>query len=65
MSNKPVVDPDNPEWGEDDFRRARPAVEVLGPRLAALLASGIKPVPMSDAEWDRVTSKSAAARKRA
>lgn len=65
MSNEPIADPDNPEWSEDDFRRARPAAEFLGPRLTALLASTTKPVPMSEADWDRVTSKPAAARKRA
>jgi uncharacterized protein (DUF4415 family) len=28
-SNKRVVDPDNPEWTAADFRRARPAREVV------------------------------------
>lgn len=32
-------DPDNPEWTEEDFRRARPAREVLPPELYAALVS--------------------------
>ena len=28
---------DNPEWTEETQRRSRPAAEVLGPELAALL----------------------------
>jgi uncharacterized protein (DUF4415 family) len=28
-----LTDPDNPEWTEDDFARARPASEVLPPEL--------------------------------
>ena len=34
-----AADPDNPEWTEEDFARARPASEVLPPELyAALIA---------------------------
>ncbi|MCL2020825.1 MAG: BrnA antitoxin family protein [Betaproteobacteria bacterium] len=37
------ADPDNPEWTEEDFRRARPAREVLPPDLyAALIAMNRK-----------------------
>ena len=32
-----VIDDENPEWTADDFRRARPAAEVLPPELAAIL----------------------------
>lgn len=42
MSKRPnpeQIDEDNPEWSDEDFRRARPAAEVLPPDLyAALLA---------------------------
>lgn len=30
-----VFDEDNPEWTEEDFKRARPAYEVLPPHLLA------------------------------
>lgn len=38
MNGKPVdlTDPDNPEWTEEDFARARPAAEVLSPETLAL-----------------------------
>jgi hypothetical protein len=29
MGNEPIDDPDNPEWTEQDFARARPASELL------------------------------------
>lgn len=29
------LDPENPEWTEEDFRRARPAHEVLPPEVLA------------------------------
>jgi uncharacterized protein (DUF4415 family) len=32
-----LTDPDNPEWTEEDFARARPASEVLPPTLYAAL----------------------------
>ena len=35
MSKKPKTDQENPEWTEDDFRRARPAHEVLPPDVLA------------------------------
>jgi uncharacterized protein (DUF4415 family) len=35
--NPEMVDDANPEWTEEDFRRARPAREVLPPELFALL----------------------------
>jgi len=42
MSKRPnpeLIDDDNPEWTREDFRRARPAAEVLPPDLyAGLLA---------------------------
>ncbi|MDR0780259.1 MAG: BrnA antitoxin family protein [Pseudomonadales bacterium] len=42
MSKKPnpeLIDGDNPEWTAEDFRKARPAKEVLSPDLyAALIA---------------------------
>lgn len=40
MSKKPnstKTDPDNPEWTRADFRRARPASEVLPADLLAIL----------------------------
>lgn len=35
MPRKPVFDPDNPEWTEEDFRRARPASELPAEILKA------------------------------
>ncbi|MCK0507945.1 BrnA antitoxin family protein [Aromatoleum anaerobium] len=38
MSKKPnpeLIDDDNPEWTEEDFRRAQPAAKVLPPDLYA------------------------------
>jgi uncharacterized protein (DUF4415 family) len=37
MADKPVTldDPDNPEWAEADFARARPAYEILSPDVIA------------------------------
>ena len=40
MSKKPnpaKADRDNPEWTREDFKRARPAAEVLPPDLLAVL----------------------------
>lgn len=44
MKHKPnpeLIDKDNPEWSDDDMKRARPASEVLpgivGPETAALM----------------------------
>jgi len=33
MPNKPMSDPDNPEWSAEDFKRARPPHEVLPPHI--------------------------------
>jgi len=35
--NPELIDDENPEWTEEDFRRARPAAEVLPPELLAIL----------------------------
>ena len=32
---EPVFDEENPEWTEEDFARARPAHEVLSPKVLA------------------------------
>ena len=32
-----AADPDNPEWSDEDFARAKPAAEVLPPNLFAAL----------------------------
>ena len=37
MKEVDLTDPDNPEWTAEDFRRARPANEVLGEEFAAKL----------------------------
>jgi uncharacterized protein (DUF4415 family) len=43
MPDKPVTfDPDNPEWTEEDFARARPASE-LPPHVAAAFRRGGRP----------------------
>ena len=42
MNKKPnpnLIDDDNPEWTEADFKRARPASEILPPDLLAGLVS--------------------------
>ena len=42
MARKPdpcLIDDENPEWTEDDFKRARPASEVLPPELYARLTA--------------------------
>jgi uncharacterized protein (DUF4415 family) len=54
MSDRPerevsLDDPDNPEWTDEDFARARPASEVLGPAVAAALTrKGRPPKPLSE-----------------
>lgn len=35
--NPEMIDDENPEWTEEDFRRARPASEVLPAELLAIL----------------------------
>jgi uncharacterized protein (DUF4415 family) len=35
--NPEMIDDENPEWTEEDFRRARPAAEILPPELLAIL----------------------------
>ena len=42
MARKPnpyLIDDENPEWTEEDFKRARPASEVLPPELYAKLVA--------------------------
>ena len=42
MARKPnpyLIDDENPEWTEEDFRQARPASEVLRPDLCARLVA--------------------------
>ena len=42
MARKPdpyLIDDENPEWSEEDFKRARPASEVLPPELYAALTA--------------------------
>jgi uncharacterized protein (DUF4415 family) len=34
-----LIDDENPEWTEEDFKRARPASEVLPPELYARLTA--------------------------
>lgn len=33
MSNKVIFDDENPEWTDEDFKRARPPHEVLSPEV--------------------------------
>jgi uncharacterized protein (DUF4415 family) len=42
-SRKIVFDDDNPEWTAEDFARARPAKEVLPPKLYEALTRGRGP----------------------
>lgn len=37
MDEPDLTDPDNPEWTEEDFARARPISEVLPPHIVAQL----------------------------
>ena len=37
--NPYLIDDENPEWTEEDFKRARPASEVLPPELYARLVA--------------------------
>ena len=53
-SNKMKVDPDNPEWTAADFRRARPAREVVPNIVAAYLRRRGRP-PEGDAAKVQVT----------
>ena len=42
MARKPdpyLIDDENPEWTEEDFKRARPASEVLPPEVYARLTA--------------------------
>lgn len=44
---KPMVDDDNPEWTKEDFARARPATEVLSPKVVAAFGKGGSPADRS------------------
>ena len=39
-----ALDPDNPEWTDEDFARARPAIEVCPEIVAAQLAGTLRVV---------------------
>ncbi|MDR2213045.1 MAG: hypothetical protein LBE21_05400 [Pseudomonadales bacterium] len=39
------ADPDNPEWTEEDFAKARPARDVLPPALYAALTANALHLP--------------------
>jgi uncharacterized protein (DUF4415 family) len=47
------IDDENPEWSADDFRRARPAAEVLPAELVAVLPK--KRGPKCDVPKEQVT----------
>ena len=49
-----VSDPDNPEWTAADFKRARPAIEVVPNIVKAYLARRGRP-PKGDASKTQVT----------
>lgn len=52
--NPEMIDKDNPEWTEADFRRAKPAAEVLPPSLHTKL--GIRRRgPQKDPTKERIT----------
>lgn len=66
MSDDPIEDPENPFWTAEDFRLARPATEVHGERIAAMLMRPAHPVPISDEEFERMmTEREALQKKRA
>jgi uncharacterized protein (DUF4415 family) len=46
-----AADPENPEWSEEDFARARPAAEVLGQEMVDALARrrGRQKAPVKEA----------------
>jgi uncharacterized protein (DUF4415 family) len=56
MNTEPAFPDDNPEWTEEDFARARPASEVLGPELAALLVRPRGRPPIGDAARKQVVN---------
>jgi uncharacterized protein (DUF4415 family) len=64
MSDKPDRTPptlpddwdDNPEWTEEDFARARPADEVIGPEMAAKLVRRPGRPPMAEGEKKEAVS---------
>jgi len=49
-----ITDPDNPEWTAADFKRARPAIEVVPNIVKAYLARRGRP-PKGDASKVQVT----------
>ena len=49
-----AADPDNPEWTDDDFARARPAREVLPPDVYAALVAMKRPPGRPRAEQPKV-----------
>jgi uncharacterized protein (DUF4415 family) len=57
MSNKPPRD-DNPEWTDADFKKARPAPEVIGARVAAtLVRKGGRPPKAAEERKRQVTMR--------
>lgn len=50
VADKHRTDPDNPEWTEEDFTRARPASEVHGAKVAGQLVrkGGRPPKPVEE-----------------
>lgn len=38
-----AADPDNPEWTEEDFAKAKPAAEFFGPEVFAKLVAMQRP----------------------
>jgi uncharacterized protein (DUF4415 family) len=50
-------DPDNPEWTDEDWSRARPAAEVLPPELYAALTKRSRGRPKAEAPKQKVTMR--------
>jgi uncharacterized protein (DUF4415 family) len=46
---------ENPEWTEEDFARARPVSEVLGPEMAARLIRRGRPVKAAGEKKEAVS----------
>lgn len=51
--NPELIDEENPEWTVEDFKRARPAAEVLGEKFIANWKKGGHTIEhVSDAEYE-------------
>ena len=50
--SKPGIDPENPEWTEQAFARARPAAELLPPAIEQAFGKGKRGRPVGSTKPD-------------